>query len=251
MIRIKKPIFFLLFLIITIRVSSQTTVLKDVGFWFTMNNKVKITDKFYFNNELQFRRVDFVKNPQLFYVMPSINYKISNNVIVGAGYMFQRTSVYGESHPIITRDENRLWQYVTIKSKAGKATFANRFMFEERFKGRIIFEDDIPYISGKVYAQRFRYRFSVSFNLFKLKNEKHILGKVTEEIRIRFNNGISDPNFDQNNFNVYLGYSLLDNSKIWLGYGKDYYKITSDVFWTINMLRISWNYDFDFSKKKQ
>ncbi len=249
MIHIKKPLLFFLFLIITIRVSSQTTVLKDVGFWFTMSNKVKITDKFYFNNELQFRRVDFVKNPQVFYIKPSLNYKIGKNVTFGAGYMFFRAHVYGESHPIITRNENRLWQMVAIKSKTRKATFTNRFMFEERFKGNIVIENDTPYISGTVYAQRFRYRLSAAFNLFKLKNEKYILGKVTEEIRIRFNNGISDPDFDQNNFNVYLGYSLLDNSKIWLGYGKDYYKINSDVFWTIDILRISWNYDFDFSKR--
>lgn len=248
---IKHPILVLLFLVLFARMNAQTEVLNDSGSWFTMTNKFKITDKFYAGTFLQYRRVDFISNPQFFFIGTSIGYSLSKNVSVGAGYTFMRIHADGGvNHRDISRDENRWYQKITLKSKIGKASVANRLVFEERFLDAIKIEDGREYIFDKKYSQRFRYRISVSFNLFKLKNNKYMLGKVTEEVRIRFKHGLTDPNFDQNNIYAYVGYQLFDNSKIWVGYGNDYFRINDTKYVSNKVLRINFSYDFDFRKNK-
>ena len=88
------------------------------------------------------------------------------------------------------------------------------------------------------------------FKIVNLKNDRFLLGKVSNELRIRFKSGLSEPDYDQNNFRIYTGYQLLDNSSIWLGYGRDYYKVNSDLFVANDIFMVTVNYDFDLRRKK-
>lgn len=245
---IKKPLFLLFFLLIAIRVNSQTEVLKGDGAWFTMTNKFQISDNFYAGSFIQFRGIDIVKS-QFFFAGASLSYKFKNNLSVGVGYMYITAFTHGANHPVIPKHEHRILERIGYKSKIGSSSLAHRFVFEQRFKEKIVIEDDLPHISGTTYAQRFRYRIEFTFNILKLKNEKYLLGKISEELRIRFKSGLSDPDFDQNNFYLYTGYQLMDNSKIWLGYGVDYFKINSEKYISNKVLLINFSYDFDFRKK--
>lgn len=250
MIKIIKPLAVLALLTLCTKTNGQHTVLDDNGAWFTMKNKFKISKNFYASSFFQYRSVDFIKNVQYLFVGPGLGYNFNDNVSAGVGYTFITRYSSGANFPIVPKNEHRLWQRLTLKSKIRNTSLSNRFVFEERFKQIIVNDDDIPYTSGRIYSQRFRYRFDVSFNLFKLNNSKFLLGKVTNEIRIRFKSGISDPDFDQYNFNMYVGYNLLKHSKIWLGYGRDYYKINSNLYLKDNLLRLNFSYDFDFTKKE-
>lgn len=227
---------------------SQNNVETEGAFWFTMSNKIKLSEKFYLDNLLQIRRVDFLESTKILFDRVGVNYKLNTHFLFGVGYFYQQSHAYGTFHPAITRKEHRLWEAVTIKSKIGNAKLANRFVFEQRFKDKIIIDGDSHEISGNVYSHRFRYRLLLSFNLFKLKNGKHILGIVADEIRIKSDGGFSDPSFDQNNFDMLIGYELLKNSKVWIGYARNYYKINSSNFLAENTLRINFSYDFDFTK---
>jgi hypothetical protein len=84
----------------------------------------------------------------------------------------------------------------------------------------------------------------------RLSNGKHLLGKISEEMRIRFGSGLNKPEFDQNNFSALLGYKLFDNSKLYFGYGRDFYKSGKSDYWGDHLLHVVVNYNFDFSKKK-
>lgn len=248
---IKKLLFASICLLSILSSTSQTDVLKDDGLWFTMTNKFKITDKFYAGTFIQFRRVDFAKSAQFVFLCPYVGYNLTKNVSIGAGYTYVRVHANGAIHPAITKDENRLWQNITLSYKIGKTSFSNRLVIEERFKQSIAIENNKPIISGSTYAQRIRYRFNVSFNLFKLKGDKFILGKVSEEIRIRFENGFSNPDFDQNNFYVFAGYKFFDNFKLWLGYGFDHYKVNEEKYVANRIFHTHLSYDFDFRKSKK
>ncbi|NLP58494.1 DUF2490 domain-containing protein [Lutibacter sp. B1] len=246
-----KKLILILFLVLAAQdVKSQIEVFKENGSWFTLSNKFKLSNKFYVGNLIQQRRVGFLKNTQAFLISPSVNYQINKNVSIGAGYMLYKYYAHGASHASITRDENRWWQHITVNSKVGNTTFNNRLMFEERTLD-LINKDVTPNkIEGSKYFQRLRYRLQVTFNLFKLKNEQYILGKLSNEIRIRFTTGLNEPDFDQNNFEALLGYKLLDNSKIWLGYGRYYFKSNPEKFVSNNILHVTLSYDFDLTKKK-
>lgn len=147
-----------------------------------------------------------MKYTRIFLVVPFINYKFNNKISVGVGYNYTNYSAAG-IHPPSLDYENRIWQHVSLFSSLGKVKMSHRFIFEERFKTKLNNEE--------ACANRFRYRMNFDFNILKFKNNKYLLGNLSEEIRIRFTEGIGDPNFDQNNFVASLGYQLLDNSKLY------------------------------------
>ena len=245
----KKIAILILFILVVKNVQSQTEILKDQGSWLTFTNKVKISNKFYFTNVIQQRRVRFLKETQGFLIAPSINYKLLNNVSVGAGYMFFKYFPNGVSHSPIHKNENRFFQQISLTSQVGKFKISNRLRFEERVIELINSNVTPNIIDGDKYVNRFRYRLQATTNLFKLKNEKYIMGKLSNEIRIRFANGITEPDFDQNNFEALLGYKLASNSTFWMGYGRYYSRKNSFKYVSNNILHVTLSYNFDISKK--
>ncbi len=245
----KKLTIGLFLLLVVNNVISQTEFLKETGSWYTFISKVKLSNKLYFANVSQMRRVGFAENIKAVLICPSLNYKLTKKVTVGAGHLFFRAYPNGVTHASITKDETRFWQHITLNSIFKKAKFYNRFMFELRFKDVINTEVTPNVINGTMYAQRFRYRILATFNLFKLKNSNYILGKVSNELRIKLKSGLSQPDFDQNNLYAYIGYKLFDNSKAWIGYGRNYFKKSEGTYISEDILQVALSYDFDLTKK--
>ncbi len=246
-----KYIISTILLLITINyTNAQTEILKDNGSWFTLTNKVKVSEKFYITNVTQQRRVNFLKNTQAFLLSPSINYQLAKNVSFGVGYMHYTYFTNGVSHASIKKDESRFFQDLVVNSKLKIFKISNRFRFEERVIDVINTSVTPNIIDGSKYVNRFRYRVQATTNLFKLKNEKYILGKLSNEIRIRFaGGGINEPNFDQNNFAALIGYKLLPNSTIWMGYGRYYFKKNAALYISNNILHLNLSYNFDLTKR--
>ncbi|UMB59248.1 DUF2490 domain-containing protein [Lutibacter sp. A80] len=246
-----KYIVSILFILISLNyTNAQTKILKDNGAWLTLTNKIKISEKISISNVTQQRRVNFLKNTQGFLYSPSINYKISNRVTVGAGFMHYKYFTNGVSHASINKDEYRYYQDVTVNSMLGNFKINNRFRFEERVIDLINANVTPNVIDGSKYVNRFRYRIQATTNLVKLKNNTFILGKLSNETRIRFaGGGINEPDFDQNNFAALLGCKLLTNSTVWIGYGRYYYKIDASHYVSNNILHVNLSYNFDLTKK--
>lgn len=175
----KKIIFVLTFLTAINSTNAQTEILKETGSWVTFTNKVKLSEKWSFGNISQMRRVDFMDKINISVVKPSLNYKLNKNITVGVGYMFLRLFPNGVNHSSIKKNESRFWQHITLNMATKKIKFYNRFIFEARFKDIINTKVTPNVIDGSYYAQRFRYRILSTFNLFKLKNNKYILGKIS------------------------------------------------------------------------
>lgn len=218
---------------------AQEIETNETGSWYTLINKFKASDKFYFSLVSQLRLVDFAQTARIFIISPGVNYKMSKSLTGSAGYMY--LNFHQEGIRITSLDyENRIWEAISYSSTLGKVKVNQRLMLEQRYFTRVN--------ETTAYRNRIRYRINLDFNLFKFKNDKYLLGKVSEEIRIRSKSGFSEPQFDQNNFGVFLGYKLLDNSKIYVGYQRDYYQIPD--YWGDNLLHIMFSYNFDFTKRK-
>jgi hypothetical protein len=242
--------FIIVFFLIVSSVNAQTTVLKDKGSWLTFTNNFKLSNKFSLSNVTQLRTVDFIQNNQALVIQPGVSYKLNKNVSIGAGYLSYTYYPEGAAHAPIKKYENRIWENLIVNSAIGNTKLNQRFVFEQRFKDVIVQNIDNEYsIDGNSYSQRFRYRLEVTTNLVKLKNNKNIYGKLSNEIRIRFQTGLTEPDFDQNNFAALIGYQLLENSKIWVGYGRYYYKSNATKFISNDILHVTLSYDFDFTKK--
>lgn len=238
----KNYFFVLLVLFTTFSIKSQEiNTSNEGGAWFTLLNNFQISEKIFFQNTLQFRFVNFIEKTRVFLIQPSVNYKFGGSIIAGIGYNYSNYSQQGVVLPTLDY-ENRIWQHITLLSNFNKVKMNQRFMFEERFMVRNISET-------KSYSNRFRYRINFDFNILKFKNYKYLLGRISDELRIRFTSGINNPTFDQNNFLTLLGYNLQKNSKLYLGYGRNYYHIIGDLYWGDNIFNLIFNYNFNFTKK--
>lgn len=234
--------FVLIFFILSfLNVNAQEIENNETGTWLTLTNNFQITKKFNVVSAIQLRLVDFASYARIFLTEPSINYKFNDKITAGLGYNYSNYHLAGIRPPSVDY-ENRFTQHIILFSAFGKIKMNQRFMFEERFL--------VANNGDDFYANRFRYRINLDFNIVKFNNEKYLLGKVSDEVRIRFTEGISDPNFGQNNFVVGVGYPLLDNSNIYMGYGRNYYNGGTSGYWGDHILNIAFSYDFDFTKKQ-
>ena len=235
--------YFLSLLVVFVFISANAQQIEDNenGTWATLVNKFKVTEKLYVLNVLQWRLVDDLNYTRIFIVEPSVNYKFTDRITAGVGLDFSNFSFVGIRPPGVDY-EHRLQQMIMLTSKYGKVNMNQRFMFEERFL--------VSNNGDHFYANRFRYRIGVSLNILKFKNNKYLFGTLTDEVRIRFAGGVSSPNFDQNNFVVGLGYKLLENSTIHMGYGRNYYNAGNGDYWGDHIFNIMFSYNFDFTKKK-
>jgi hypothetical protein len=237
----KKYYLLFLFLITVLKLSSQDIKTNETGSWHTLINKFTISDKLYAVNVSQLRMVEFAKDTRIFLLVPSLNYNLNKSISVGLGYVHLNFSQTGIRIPTLDY-EDRIFQHVSLNTAYWNVKIGHRFMMEERFKTKLD--------NGSAYANRFRYRLNFDFNVLRLTNGKHILGKISEELRVRFESGLRNPEFDQNNFSALVGYKMFNNSKLYLGYGRDFYKNGKSDYWGDHLLHVVVNYNFDFSKKK-
>ena len=237
----KKYYIGLLFLLIVLRLSSQEIKTNEVGSWHTIINKFTISDKLYAVNVSQLRMVEFAKNTRIFLFVPSLNYKLNKSISVGLGYVHLDFKPTGIRIPTLDY-EDRIFQQLALNSSYWNIRIGQRFMLEERFKTKLD--------KASSYSNRFRYRINFDFNIVRLNHGKYLLGKISEELRVRFGSGLRNPEFDQNNFSALLGYDLFNNSKLYVGYGRDFYKKGKSDYWGDHLLHVVVNYNFDFSKKK-
>lgn len=238
----KKVLIGVLFILAVNNISGQEQANNEDGSWFTFVNKFKVTEKLYFLNVTQWRQVDFASSNRIFLVMPSVNYKFNKKIGGGIGFTYVNFNQVGIRTPSLDY-ENRFWQHVTLYSTFEKIKMNQRFMLEERWKKSL---------SGKEsYSNRFRYRIILDRNLVKFKNDKYLLGRLCNEFRVRFGSGFNEPEFDQNNFSVLIGYKVLENSKLYLGYGRNYYKSGNGTYWGDHLLHVNFSYDFDLRKKSK
>jgi hypothetical protein len=246
---VRTLIFLVVFGLTLVNVQAQKTVLREQGSWFSLPHNIKISNKLSIGHLSQMRRVEHFDNLQVVLLLPRINYAISKNLSVGVGYVYFRSFPNGVRAAPIKRSEHRIWQHFTHKANLGSINMANRFVFEQRYKD-IVNTTVTPYaIDGRSYAQRLRYRLMGTFKVAQLSENLVLWGRVSNEIRVRFKGGFSEGEFDQNNLYGFLGINLFDNSKLWLGYGRDYKKVKDALFITNDIIHVSMSYDLDLRKK--
>ena len=237
----KKYCFGCLFLLIVLKLSSQEIETNEIGSWHTIINKFTISDKLYAVNVAQLRMVEFTKDARIFLFVPSLNYKLNQSISIGLGYGHLDFKSTGIRIPTLAY-EDRIFQQLSLNSSYWNVKIGQRFMLEERFKTKLN--------KASSYSNRFRYRLNFDFNVLRITHGKYLLGKISEELRVRFGSGLNNPEFDQNNFSALLGYSLFNNSKLYVGYGRDFYKKGKSDYWGDHLMHVVVNYNFDFSKKK-
>ncbi|MEI7487933.1 MAG: DUF2490 domain-containing protein [Chryseobacterium sp.] len=174
----------------------------DLGAWYMYFGNNKISKKFNFHNEIQYRNFDGIGDLEQLLIRTGIGYDLTennNNVLLGYGFILSQPYVNGEKKENI---EHRIFQQYITKQKFGRFYLQHRYRLEERF-----LQDD--------FRMRFRYMLGLNIPI----NNKEMLpktfyGSVYNEIFLHLNS----PTFDRNRVYGVLGYVINKNMRIEAGY---------------------------------
>lgn len=174
----------------------------DLGAWYMYFGNNKISKKFNFHNEIQYRNFDGIGDLEQLLIRTGIGYDLTennNNVLLGYGFILSQPYVNGEKKENI---EHRIFQQYITKQKFGRFYLQHRYRLEERF-----LQDD--------FRMRFRYMLGLNIPI----NNKEMLpktfyGSVYNEIFLHLNS----PTFDRNRVYGALGYVINKNLRIEAGY---------------------------------
>lgn len=187
--------------------------------WLQTFNTITLTKKWSLHAEYQWRREKGLKYWQQGLLRIGANYKLNDNVITHIGYAWAETYPYGD-YPIAnngTFPEHRLYEQLTLRQSAGKASFIHRFRIEQRWLGRVkAGTTQNREIEGWNFLHRFRYQFRTQYP-FWAKGNKQFYGAAADEIFIGAGKKVGVNIFDQNRIFLVLGYKL--NKKVTLEAG--------------------------------
>lgn len=191
---------------------SNNDIEDQTGAWYMYFGEYKIKDsQFSFQFDVQSRNFDLMSDFEQLMLRGGLTYTVKNSgAKLTLGYANITSGTFGDSDEI--SGENRIFQEVLLPQKLGKRVYLkHRFRFEQRF------------VEGQDFRTRFRYNFFLNIPL-----NQSTLGKGAIYLAFYnelFINGQKDIGndqsveyFDINRAYGALGYSVLDNLKIQLGY---------------------------------
>ena len=258
---LKNTLFILSFLFISTQFFAQNNRLntyEKIG-WYNYFGTFKFSDKLSLHTEYQWRRENFISNPQQGLLRVGINYNLNPRVLFRAGYAWIETAAYGEI-PIngMGKDftEHRIYEMIQLSHREGLLDISHRFMLEQRFVGRYTLpelekEDDFPLLNRMRYMLRFQ---------IPLKG-REIVDKTPyvafyDEVLIGFGKNVTANIFDQNRIGLLLGYRFNKNVRLEAGFINQTVQFgrlinNQNVFQHNNGFLINANFNFDLLKKNK
>ena len=195
-------------------VFAQDNISNQFHAWALYTGTHRISSKVNLMTEYQWRRDNSLKNWQQSLLRVGANYKISDNVIVHAGYAWVETFSYGK-YPIAnngTFPEHRIYEQLTLRQPLNKFLLTHRFRVEQRWLGRVKANTDRE-IEEWLFLHRFRYQIKTQYPL-----TKKVYAAAADELFIGAGKNVGVNIFDQNRLFLLVGYKLNKNVNIESGY---------------------------------
>ena len=231
--KFKSILSLLLMLSIVTNVQSQVVDEDELGAWYMYFYNKKLGDSnFGIQGDFQFRYWDFGSDMEQRLLRSGLTYSpTGSNITFTLGYANIASGVPGNDNS--TSTENRIYQEVLIPQKVAKRIhLTHRFRFEQRW----VPNQDI----------RTRYRYNLFINLLLNKDE---MVKGTAYIALYneiFINGQTDVGggqsvqlFDRNRTYLGVGYGVLDNARVQLGWMKQ-----TTANWSKGQMQLSLHHSF-------
>lgn len=200
----------------------------NLNSWFLLLNRVQLTPKFSITNEFHERTGSFLHDQGQLLVRPSIDYQLNESIEFSVGYSFIRVWPYAPYNPPVIRNENNVWEQVTLKNDVGNVHFHHRLRQENRWMNRVVTENGMTTIQGNDYGNRFRYRLGLTFDLVKFSNvDQALFFSGFNEFWFTQDAQLRPVDFARNWLYLGLGYRFDPTSNIQLGYMNQYDKVAS------------------------
>ena len=177
--------------------TKQTETVRQI--WFGYFNQTRFSNKWGTWTDIHLRtKEDFVSDLSQSILRFGLTYYVNDDTKLTAGYAY--VSHYpAENHKNVTMPEHRPWQQLQWLSKYPKLRLMQWFRLEERFRRKILNDDELA--EGYNFNFRFRYNFFSMFSLSKNRFQpKSLSFVVNDEVHINFGKQIVYNYFDQNRF---------------------------------------------------
>lgn len=221
--KINTILFLALLSLVSNKTFSQNTRITDrnnIG-WMGYFGTVKISDKYSIHSEYQWRRDNYINDPQQGLLRLGLNYQANQKLQLRMGYAWIETQPYGD-FPINSfgKDftEHRIYQMATLTDKITLLDISHRFMLEQRFLGRYT-NQNLEKEDDYLLLHRLRYMLRVQLPLkgATIANDTPYLAAYNEII-IGFGKNVNENIFDQNRLGLLLGYKFNNKFRLEAGY---------------------------------
>ena len=256
----KELIFFTVIFFISLQnffgQNNRLNTSNNIG-WFNYFGTFKVSEKFGFHTEYQWRRDNIIEEWQQSLLRVGLNYNLNPRILFRVGYAWIETFPYGEiAINGLGRDftEHRIFEMVQISHKEGIIDFSHRFMLEQRFVGRYssaneTVEDEFPLLN----RARYMFRLQVPLKGREIKDKTPYIA-FYDEIFIGFGENVNANVFDQNRIGVLMGFRFNKNVRIEGGYINQTLQLgrqinSKNIFQNNNGLILNANFNIDLSKQ--
>lgn len=191
-------------------------IYKNHHLWTTAIGDVNLSQKVAFNSETHVRFTNKYRDLQQYLFIPGIKYKWKKEAELMVGYTFFKNYPYRLSPIPMPMKEHTLWQQITLNQKVGKFSAFHRFRMEQRFTDRVLWANDKdPFIQGRNYNNRFRYRILLNRPI-AFKEKLYVM--TFNELWFNLSPSSVPMSLNQNLF--YLGsyYKVHQNVKLGVGF---------------------------------
>ena len=248
----KKQIIGIIFGVLMSSVSAQRQSTDNLNAWFMYFGDHKVSDKWGVHLEAQFRRNNFFMDDQQLLLRTGINYHLSPQLMLTAGYCFVETYPYGGFPVKLTFPEHRLWEQVQIKTPLNAVEWVSRFRLEQRWSQNPIYNAGAYELGDATYTNRFRLlnRFSIPLK-GKTIGDKSFYVSAYDEFFINFGEHVGINIFDQNRAYLALGYKIPKIGRLEIGYLNQLILKSDGIKEEFNhTFQVGLSSTIDFKKKK-
>ena len=198
--RLLHKILFLQSLIISICAFSQAVTVHDFAGWEAVYLQKKLTPNVELYLEHQLRLSQTMSAASRYIFRPAVFYFFSPDLFGALGYAWQPT--FG-----LFRNENRIWQQITVKKKTEIFQWSNRLRFEQRF-------------IGGTDAVSFRFRNQAKFLIPLTQGDRPWAISIWDEVFFIPHQVTNGPpsGFDQNRAFLGLHFKATEETSLEFGY---------------------------------
>lgn len=215
--------------------------------WFVLHTKARIHDNWNVVSAAHIRRHKLGRDWQQFLLRGGVNYRLNQNVSLGAAYTFLKFYPYGQQPMPVRMHENRSHIHVQINHVLEQLQLSHRYRLEQRWLENFERKEEgsDEYVkNGYTYLNRVRYKLGMKYPFGR--EEKYFF-EMYDEVWINFGNNVVLDTFSQNWWGVNFGINPFDHIVLKLGYMNQFlHKSNGYDYESNHTLKCKLYYTFDF-----
>ena len=246
----KKVLPLIMLLLIHAAATAQTKSTEHFNrIWLGYFNQTRFSNQWGLWTDLQLRTIDnFVDNLSQGIVRVGLTYYVTDATKLTLGYAYVN-DFPADNHKNISVPEHRPWQQVQWHTKYGKNRMMQWIRLEERFRHKVLNDDDLA--SGYNFNFRLRYNLWYEVPLIKDGALPRSLSLIAnDEVHINFGSQVVYNYFDQNRFFLGLKYQTSPHSNLQFGYMNVFQQLSAgNKYRSVDALRVFFFQNVDLRKK--